>query len=140
MYGTGSHATTSTSTHDGRKALDLAYSSNGERGVFYCLKRDNGDRFIICFTSFSKLKRNMYAICTKNASPNFGQPPSWLADSGMCPLRPFYSSKQIANKHTNVNHAWKGRQNSVVRVPDSWLEGRGFESRQKRLEIFLLQT
>ena len=31
------------------------------------------------------------------------------------------------------------RDSSVVRAPDSWLEGRGFESLQERRESFLLQ-
>ena len=31
------------------------------------------------------------------------------------------------------------KDGSVVRAPDSWLKGRGFESRQERRDNFLLQ-
>ena len=34
---------------------------------------------------------------------------------------------------------WGAGDSSVVRAPDSWLKGRGFESLQNRLESFLLQ-
>ena len=33
---------------------------------------------------------------------------------------------------------WRGGNNSVVRAPDSWLKGCGFESLQERRENFLL--
>ena len=32
-----------------------------------------------------------------------------------------------------------GGDSSVVRAPDSWLKGRGFESQQERRENYLLQ-
>ena len=40
---------------------------------------------------------------------------------------------------TSQPHNQGGRDSSVVRVPDSWLKGHGFESLQERQENFLLQ-
>ena len=38
-----------------------------------------------------------------------------------------------------INHMVGGGDSSVVRAPDSWLKGRGFESLLERRENFLLQ-
>ena len=40
---------------------------------------------------------------------------------------------------SNTEFKWGGGDSSVVRAPDSWLKGRGFESLLERRENFLLQ-
>ena len=57
IYCTKNHATTSFSTQNGSKAVDIADSSNSRWDVFHRLKNDNGDCLIVCLTSLSELKR-----------------------------------------------------------------------------------
>ena len=85
-----------------------------------------GDHYVL---GFAPGLRSLQSLCESSASDWWDYNEPWPVPAPCVRLKPVY-----------VNPATLGGgDSSVVRAPDSWLKGRGFESLLERRENFLLQ-
>ena len=105
--------------------------SKPDRPRTHCLKQNIKDEKedSLCVNDENS-KRNICSYCIWKPYCHLGHKKwrtfhNWL----------YKTSKQYVRKNKN----WGGGDSSVVRAPDSWLKGRGFESLLERRENFLLQ-
>ena len=83
----------------------------------------------ICSNLNKLLPQNRYRCCLIHWSTSIQPEISFTV---------LYTPWKIGDKHARCMYG--GGDSSVVREPDSWLKGRGFESLQERRENFLLQS